>query len=127
MITIYAIFIFAVLLGISPLYIFSKRRLLRDTALYLLWPPLRLQLDLILSQSSSRNHASAKNPVVLGAKHVVAPVFSVAVMVAAWVAGSFWAFAKILGNPDGHDERNDGRAAVLWVRRCWEKILVWGL
>ena len=41
----------------------------------------------------------------------------------AWVAAGFWAFAAIMGDPDGQDGKDDGRAAVLGVRKWWEKWL----
>ena len=43
--------------------------------------------------------------------------------IAAWVAGSFWAYAAILGDPDGQGRSNDGARAVLKVRSYWEMLL----
>jgi len=47
------------------------------------------------------------------------------VAVAAWVAGAFWFFNAILGDPSGADEGriNDGRASVIGVRVWWERWL----
>ncbi|KAL4985406.1 hypothetical protein BDW68DRAFT_165201 [Aspergillus falconensis] len=38
----------------------------------------------------------------------------------AWTAAFFWVFAMILGNPDGTERKDDGRAAVLGVSRWWQ-------
>ena len=59
--------------------------------------------------------------------NVLAPIYAMAIAGAAWVAAVFWAYTAILGNPDGKEERDDGREAVLAVRRWWERWLVQGL
>ena len=59
--------------------------------------------------------------------NILGPVIALGVSMAAWVAASFWFFAGILGNPDGKDDKNDGRAAVMGVRRFWEAWLIRGL
>lgn len=51
----------------------------------------------------------------------LAPVVAVPIAVASWVAGTFWVFTAVLGNPDGRGRRDDGRVAVLGVRRAWER------
>lgn len=45
---------------------------------------------------------------------------SFGLLLLAWVAAFFWVFAMILGNPDGTERRDDGRAAVLGVCRWWQ-------
>ncbi len=50
-----------------------------------------------------------------------------AIAVAAWVAAVFWTYTAILGNPDGKEDRDDGREAVLAVRGWWERWLLQGL
>ena len=51
------------------------------------------------------------------------PIYAVWIAVSAWVAAGFWAFAAIMGDPDGQDGRDDGRAAVMGVRAWWERWL----
>jgi hypothetical protein len=55
--------------------------------------------------------------------HLLSPFVSVGVAFAAWVAASFWVFATIMGNPDGTERKDDGKAAVLGVRNWWERWL----
>lgn len=54
--------------------------------------------------------------------NILSPIYAVGIGLSAWVAALFWFYAAILGDPDGEyrDGRDDGRAAVLGVRRCWE-------
>jgi hypothetical protein len=55
--------------------------------------------------------------------HLLSPFISFGVAVAAWVAAIFWFYAAILGDPDGTNGKDDGRAAVLGVRAWWERWL----
>lgn len=50
-----------------------------------------------------------------------------AIAASAWVGGVFWFYTAILGNPDGKDERDDGREFVLTVRGWWQRWLIQGL
>ncbi|KAL2832944.1 hypothetical protein BDW59DRAFT_94303 [Aspergillus cavernicola] len=45
---------------------------------------------------------------------------SFGLLLLAWTAAFFWVFAMILGNPDGTERKDDGRAAVLGVARWWQ-------
>ena len=58
---------------------------------------------------------------------LLSPLYSVAIAVATWVAGFFWFYTAILGNPDGKEDRDDGREAVLAVRGWWERWLIQSL
>ena len=58
---------------------------------------------------------------------LLSPLLSIGVAVAAWVAAAFWLFALMMGNPDGTERTDDGRAAVLGVKRWWEKFLLHAL
>lgn len=49
---------------------------------------------------------------------------SIGVALTTWVAACFWIFAAMLGNPDGTERKDDGRAAVLGVRNWWERWLL---
>jgi len=82
--------------------------------------PLDLQLRLIYSSDKSDTHSTAMLVLV----HALSPCVSLGIAVAAWVAAVFWFYAVILGDPDGRNGRDDGRAAMLRVRRWWESWLV---
>ena len=58
---------------------------------------------------------------------MLSPLYAMAIAVAAWVAGAFWLYTAVLGNPDGREDRDDGREAVLAVRRWWERWLIQSL
>lgn len=58
---------------------------------------------------------------------ILSPLYAMAISVATWVAGVFWFYTAILGNPDGRENRDDGREAVLAVRGWWERWLVQAL
>jgi hypothetical protein len=45
---------------------------------------------------------------------------SIAFLLLVWTAAFFWVFAMVLGNPDGTERKDDGRAAVLGVCRWWQ-------
>lgn len=55
--------------------------------------------------------------------HLLSPILSLGLLLAAWTAAFFWVFAMMLGNPDGTERRDDGRAAVLGVRNWWRAWL----
>lgn len=59
--------------------------------------------------------------------HAFSPVYAAGIAVTAWIAAGFWATALILGNPDGRDGKDDGKAVVLGVRSLWESWLRKGL
>ncbi|KAL9095773.1 MAG: hypothetical protein Q9163_006496 [Psora crenata] len=90
-------------------------------------PPLQLQLGLIFTIYETCEAPSPSSMLILVTISFFSPLIALGVGIAAWVAASFWFFAAILGNPDGKDDKNDGRAAVMGVRRFWEAWLVRGL
>lgn len=53
----------------------------------------------------------------------LSPLVTLCLLLAGWTAALFWVFAVILGNPDGTERRDDGRAAVLGVNAWWQKWL----
>ena len=64
--------------------------------------------------------------------NILSPVYALGICMAAWVAAGFWFFAAILGDPNVKDENergkdDDGRTAVMTVRRWWERWLMRGL
>ncbi|KAJ5805184.1 hypothetical protein N7474_011071 [Penicillium riverlandense] len=46
-----------------------------------------------------------------------------AILLSVWTAAFFWIFAMMLGNPDGTERSDDGRAAVLGVCKWWQTWL----
>lgn len=53
----------------------------------------------------------------------LAPFLCIGLSLAVWIAAFFWIFAMILGNPDGTEKGDDGRAAVLGVNTWWQTWL----
>ncbi|KAJ5319885.1 hypothetical protein N7508_000168 [Penicillium antarcticum] len=53
----------------------------------------------------------------------LSPFFGIVILLFAWTAAFFWVFAMILGNPDGTERKDDGRAAVLGVCKWWRTWL----
>ena len=95
----------------------------------MLAPPPKFQLGLIFSsyETGSITYQTGGSIVILVLVDTFAPVFAVFIMFGAWIGGVFWFYTAILGNPDGKEERDDGREAVLAVRRLWEWWLTHGL
>ncbi|RMZ76819.1 hypothetical protein DV738_g4665, partial [Chaetothyriales sp. CBS 135597] len=56
--------------------------------------------------------------------HLVLPIVSFGMAFFAWVAAVFWLFTLTMGNPDGTEKRDDGRATVLGARNYLEKYLL---
>ncbi|KAK4991310.1 hypothetical protein LTR50_001895 [Elasticomyces elasticus] len=52
--------------------------------------------------------------------HLASPLLGLGLALAGWTLAVYWLFAAMVGNPDGLDGRDDGREAVLGVRRWWE-------
>ncbi|KAF7588689.1 hypothetical protein BBP40_005322 [Aspergillus hancockii] len=46
---------------------------------------------------------------------LLSSLLSIAFLLLVWTAAFFWVFAMILGNPDGTERKDDGRAAVLGI------------
>ena len=121
MICLYTLLVSTTLIMLIPLNICVTRKPLRQQISDQLLPALHLQLQLIYSSCDTTTLPCTSLLVLVS---VLSPVYAAAIAVAAWVAAVFWAYAGILGDPDGlglaHD---DGRTAVLRVRRWWERWL----
>ena len=130
-VTLYAIFTTFLILLLSPLCLCKSQQPMRAHLTRFLVPPLHLQLGLVYSQSETVAENPPSSIAMLGLINILGPFVAVGISTAAWVAAAFWMFTKILGNPnanqDKDDESNEGRAAVLEVRRWWEAWLVRGL
>ena len=139
---LYTVFAVIFVLASSPLRIFPISYF-RDTSLSnqvrrLLVPAIHLHERLILSAGYSLEVArrvsdsfqpdpiapmSAYCPLRLILVLLVAPFLSFSLFIAVWIAAFFWVFAIVVGNPDGTDRRDDGRAAVLGVNAWWTSWL----
>ena len=79
---------------------------------------------MLCAASAEDCHVLNCRPTSLIAVYLAAPILSLGVAIAAWVSASFWIFAIIIGNPDGTEGRDDGKATVLAVRNWWERYLL---
>ena len=84
----------------------------------------RTHLRLIASEYGDETNDLVWKAGRLAGIQIISPVLSVGVALASWVAASFWLFATMIGNPDGTERRDDGRATVLAVRDWWERFLL---
>ncbi|KAL1972687.1 hypothetical protein VTN31DRAFT_7101 [Thermomyces dupontii] len=73
--------------------------------------------------STDTSPADEFSPIWLITVHLLAPFLCLGLMLAVWTAAFFWIFAITLGNPDGTEKGDDGRAAVLGVNGWWQKWL----
>jgi hypothetical protein len=151
-ITLYAVVVLFVQIFRLPFALFRSKSS-SISLRKLLSPATRLQLYLIytrlpaLAPSSEKNNhhqiSVSYSPLWLTLTNLLSPVISFAIMVASWVAASFWLYTAILGEPalgtagDGGstgsriggretmDSRDqDGRAAVRGVTKWWERWLM---
>ncbi|DAA75537.1 TPA_exp: Uncharacterized protein A8136_1611 [Trichophyton benhamiae CBS 112371] len=68
--------------------------------------------------STSRLYANYSAPMLV-VVHLLSPLLLPPTLLAAWICACFWIFVMIMGNPDGKEKTDDGRAAVLAVRNWW--------
>ncbi|KAL4937690.1 hypothetical protein BDV06DRAFT_202419 [Aspergillus oleicola] len=71
-------------------------------------------------QSSTIDYAEGYSVPGLIMVLLLSALLSFGLLLLAWTAAFFWVFAMILGNPDGTERKDDGRAAVLGVTRWWQ-------
>ena len=117
------------LLLFLPLCFCSKQLRICARFRQLLSPLLVFQLGLIYSSydMSEPVQTETSGIMVLVLVSLLSPLYSMVIAAAAWVAGVFWFYTAILGNPDGKEDRDDGREAVLAVRKWWERWLIQSL
>ncbi|KAI5200595.1 hypothetical protein E4T39_05641 [Aureobasidium subglaciale] len=107
-----------------PLRLFStSRQPLSDELRSLLARSNRLQLRAIYSFDITQGKSVSSLLLV----HVVSPFTAMAVSVSAWAVAIYWVFAAMIGDPDGTEGGNDGRATVLGLRAYWEMWLCKGM
>lgn len=84
------------------------------------------------SQGTSSNDPYRSSPLSLTDSYypanliyvlLLAPFLCLGLVLAAWTAAFFWVFTMMMGNPDGTERKDDGRAAVLGVTNWWRKWL----
>ena len=117
------------LLLFLPLCFCSKQLRICARFRQLLSPLLVFQLGLIYSSydMSEPVQTETSGIMVLVLVSLLSPLYSMAIAAATWVAGVFWFYTAILGNPDGKEDRDDGREAILAVRGWWERWLIQSL
>jgi hypothetical protein len=121
----YTLIALTIIILLSPLNLLPNRPTVRQQITSLLSPPLKIHLAFIYSSAQSEEYNVPLLILIL----IFSPLVSMGVAVAAWVAGAFWSFNAILGDPSGGDEGserrrvNDGRASVIGVRGWWERWL----
>jgi len=103
-----------------PLRFFSaSRRSLSEELRSLLARSNRLQLRAIYSFNITQGKSVSSLLLV----HVLSPFTAMAVSLSAWAVAIYWVFAAMIGDPDGTEGGNDGRATVLGLRAYWEMWL----
>lgn len=120
----YAFTILFPLLLLIPLHLCRPACDLSSTLIRFISPVLRRHLKILCSESSEDSHDFDYKPITLTVIYLAAPILSLGVSIAAWISATFWIFAIIMGNPDGTERRDDGRATVLGVRNWWERYLL---
>lgn len=103
-----------------PLRLFSaSRQHLSDELRILLARSNRVQLRAIYSFNITQGNTVSSLLLV----HALSPFTSMAVALSAWAVAIYWLFAAMIGDPDGTEGGNDGRATVLGLRAYWEMWL----
>jgi hypothetical protein len=112
----------------QPVRLCAKRITFGQQLSSLLGPTLNLQLKSIYTPLPPyANEDVAFHPTMLTVVHLVSPLLSIGLALAAWVVAVYWALAGIVGDPAGLDKRDDGKETVLGLRGCWENLLLQGI
>lgn len=122
-----ALYTFLILLPIllfTPLHLCQPPCDSPSSTVRLISPILRRHLKILCTESSEESHDFNYKPLLLIMVYLAAPILSFGVSIAAWVSAWFWIFAITMGNPDGTERKDDGRATVLAVRNWWERYLL---
>lgn len=121
------LFTFFVTFGLvlaTPIRLVHKQISFGDQLIRTVAPLFKHHLDMMYAPSVDYAFEWDFRPGMLIIVHLVAPLISVGVAVAACITGAFWIFTSIMGNPDGTERRDDGADAVLAVRNWWERCLL---
>jgi hypothetical protein len=110
---------------ITPLHLCGSTWDLVSSIINLLSPIFLRHLRILCLEPGGYDSPNIEyKPASLITVYLVAPILSIGVAVASWVSASFWIFAILMGNPDGTEKRDDGRATVLGVRNRWGRFLL---
>jgi len=108
---------------LSPFcFICNECRPFRNRLHFFLFPPISFQLGLIYSEIRVSGTPSDRSAMLI-LINICSPFYAICISASAWVAAGFWVFVALMGNPDGQDGKDDGREAVMGVRRWWERWL----
>ncbi|KPI38608.1 uncharacterized protein AB675_4240 [Cyphellophora attinorum] len=124
---LFSIITLVVLVVISPIRLCQKEWSFSTCLIRTLCPIYRKHLQIIYAGSVDNAHNFEFSPARLVLIHVLAPGLSICMAFFSWIAAVFWIFALTMGNPDGTEKRDDGRATVLMARNKWEKFLLLAL
>lgn len=125
--SLFTVFSLIALVAISPIRLCQTEWSFSTSLIRTVCPIYRKHLQLLYAPSVKNAHNFEFSPGLLIVVHVVAPVVSVCMAFFSWIAAVFWLFAITMGNPDGTEKRDDGRATVLMARNKWEKYLLLAL
>lgn len=119
--SLYTIVTTTTIIMIFPLcFLCNNCRPFRSRLHFFLLPPISFQLGLVYSEIGISN-TSGDLPAMLVLINTLSPLYAICMSAAAWVAAGFWVFVTLMGDPDGQDGKDDGREAVMGVRRWWER------
>jgi len=112
----------------QPVRLCARRITFGQQLASLLGPALNLQLKSIYTPLPPyANEDCVFHPGMLVFVHLVSPILSIGVAVAAWVVACYWLMAGMVGDPAGMDKRDDGVETVLGLRRWWENLMLKGI
>jgi hypothetical protein len=112
----------------QPVRLCARRITFGQQLASLLGPALNLQLKSIYTPLPPHaNEDGIFHPGMLVFVHLVSPILSIGVAVAAWVVACYWLMAGMVGDPAGMDKRDDGVETVLGLRRWWENLMLKGI
>ncbi|KAK7897355.1 hypothetical protein LTR67_005244 [Exophiala xenobiotica] len=121
---LYSIFALFTIILLLPLQLCRRECSPAITLVRMVGPLFRNHLQMIYAKSLDHAHTFEFSPACLVLINLVSPIISLGNAIAAWVVAVFWLFAIVMGNPDGTEKRDDGRATVLMLRDWWEKCLL---
>jgi hypothetical protein len=124
---LFSIFAVIVITFLAPLRLCRKECSPSVSLVRLVAPVFRNHLQMIFAKSLDNAHTFDFSPFCLVLIHLISPLISIGNAIAAWIVAVFWVFAIIMGNPDGTEKRDDGRATVLLLRDWWERCLLFAI
>ena len=111
---------------LTPFSLCARRKPLSQQLIRTLSPVIRVQLRMIYSDKTEALTQIRAGRLALVA--ILSPFYAFWIAMSAWVAGFFWLYAAILGEPNvGEGKEMEGKAAVRGVRKWWENWLLFGI